>query len=1047
MISGLVGSVLTLRGAFGLLGATDVAAVRTSLPVARVLLDGGLYSCIVDTGCERTIVSPRVVAGKDLRPGTGVVTADGVLVRTRGKRRMMVGMHGHCFRTTVLVVPGISKLGVDCLLGGDIIRHMGGVAVIPKGDQGWGVAWGKPRPSGCCKIPKQAKSTPAATVNRPYPTPVRSHTSKVAPAAANVHIEDKDFVADFRNGKWTVSWRWVAGPPSSMQTRMTEYRCTKAQHIRDKYCSEIDSWISKGWLRPWDGPVTGVIPLLAVVQPTKDKVRPVLDYRELNDYVECHTGDNVAVCNEKLRTWRQLKGELKLVDLRSAYLQIHVAPDLWKYQVVQYKGKYYSLTRLGFGLSCAPRVMTMILSKVLSMNERIRRGTDHYIDDIIVQEKVVSASEVRKHLATYGLETKDPESLNGGKVLGVSLTAGEGEQLKMSRGSPIDELEVGDKLTKRQLFSLCGRLIGHYPVAGWLRPYCSYLKRLGSDGSWDTLVNDTTRKLAVELIEQVKKEDPVTGQWHVDTTQKTTVWTDASSIALGVVLEVGGNIVEDATWLRKEADVLHINVAELEAVARGINLALAWDIHNFEIATDSQTVASWMNSIIERRSRVKTRGAAEMLIKRRLRVIAETIEEFKLNVSVRLVPTTINKSDRLTRVPKRWLSRISGDDEDNVVVASITAKCSVKDAVWEAHLPHHFGISRTWYLAKQILPGIKRNAVKTELKNCELCQQIDPALQAENRVAEGDLAVCDNWSRVAIDVTHCNNQLYLSIVDCGPSRFALWRRLNNETSSQIIAQLQNVMLERGPCVELLLDNATAFRSEEFCEFADRWKITLRYRAAHVPSGNGIVERNHRTIKRMVARGGIPPEEAVYWYNVTPRKETDPESVPSAGLHNYAWRVPLGTTARPQGGECRNSSFEVGDKVWVKPYPPSCTKRWTAGEVTSIVSPHTICINGMPRHIRDIRRRRGDAESTDDEDGFPMLQQIEVYNGNDGVVNEVIEPVVEEEAARQEDVVVINQDDDQLAAEPHGDQVRRSTRVTRRPAYLDDYVTTGSDEDE
>ena len=64
-----------------------------------------------------------------------------------------------------------------------------------------------------------------------------------------------------------------------------------------------------------------------------------MDYRELNDYVECHTGDDmVGVCSDKLRQWRKLQGELRVVDLRSAYLQIHVAPHLWKYQVVRHIG-------------------------------------------------------------------------------------------------------------------------------------------------------------------------------------------------------------------------------------------------------------------------------------------------------------------------------------------------------------------------------------------------------------------------------------------------------------------------------------------------------------------------------------------------------------------------------------------------------------------------------------------------------------------------------------------------------------------------------------
>ena len=53
-----------------------------------------------------------------------------------------------------------------------------------------------------------------------------------------------------------------------------------------------------------------------------------------------------------------------------------------------------------------------------------------------------------------------------------------------------------------------------------------------------------------------------------------TVWTDASSLAMGVVIQVNNDVVEDASWLRKKSDSLHINVAELEAVGRGINLAI-----------------------------------------------------------------------------------------------------------------------------------------------------------------------------------------------------------------------------------------------------------------------------------------------------------------------------------------------------------------------------------------------------------------------------------------------------------------------------------------
>ena len=69
----------------------------------------------------------------------------------------------------------------------------------------------------------------------------------------------------------------------------------------------------------------------------------------------------------------------------------------------------------------------------------------------------------------------------------------------------------------------------------------------------------------------------------------------------------------------------------------------------------------------------------------------------------------------------------------------------------------------------------------------------------------GDLSVGSNWFRVAVDVTHFNGQLYLSMVDCGPSRISNWRRLQTESAMHVIAQLHSVVIERGPCDEFLLD--------------------------------------------------------------------------------------------------------------------------------------------------------------------------------------------------------------------------------------------------
>ena len=41
------------------------------------------------------------------------------------------------------------------------------------------------------------------------------------------------------------------------------------------------------------------------------------------------------------------------------------------------------------------------------------------------------------------------------------------------------------------------------------------------------------------------------GSWHVPKKDSGVVWCDASSIALGLLLEINGCAVEDAAWLRK----------------------------------------------------------------------------------------------------------------------------------------------------------------------------------------------------------------------------------------------------------------------------------------------------------------------------------------------------------------------------------------------------------------------------------------------------------------------------------------------------------------
>lgn len=128
-----------------------------------------------------------------------------------------------------------------------------------------------------------------------------------------------------------------------------------------------------------------------------------MDYRELNDCIKCYPGMDTDVCQEKLGNWRSDSINASFLDLKKAYLQVHVDGTLQKIQPVEYDGKCYVRTRMGFGLSVAPKIMSKILATILCMEESVmKRGTDHYTDDIWVDEDMMSVDFIKRHLVKYG---------------------------------------------------------------------------------------------------------------------------------------------------------------------------------------------------------------------------------------------------------------------------------------------------------------------------------------------------------------------------------------------------------------------------------------------------------------------------------------------------------------------------------------------------------------------------------------------------------------------------------------------------------------------
>ena len=199
---------------------------------------------------------------------------------------------------------------------------------------------------------------------------------------------------------------------------------------------------------------------------------------------------------------------------------------------------------------------------------------------------------------------KDPEQLEDGAcVLGLDVH-GKQESIQWKRGAALPELP--DALARRGVFSLCGILVGHLLVCGWLRIATGIKKRRASivTKGWDEeTANALLIGVVAETITRVKKNNPAKGDWCVQG-KAMNVWVDASSLAIGILLEKNGAVIEDTCWLRPMNDAAHINPAELDAVLNGINLALQWGVKILRVRTNSLYVYHWVSDTLSGKARV-----------------------------------------------------------------------------------------------------------------------------------------------------------------------------------------------------------------------------------------------------------------------------------------------------------------------------------------------------------------------------------------------------------------------------------------------------------
>ena len=287
-------------------GVLSSAVSSGALPVMRLVVDGRERRVLVDFGCTDSVIFAPCCERWSKRD-VALTTVGGQRLCCDGVGRVTVETTERRQRETIpVLVLGQRPLGVDLILGMSGIAALGGVVVRSPSDVSFcsdAACAGAVKPSA-----EPGEGTPvAADVGHGGAASVGGSEAQLeagpsrAGGAPRLEVEAPDYLVRFDASEkiWVVSWKWSAGSgPEYLTNTAAQYNVSS--DMRCQFEEELNEWVSNGWLVPYDeqrfGPPRGLIPLMAVRQRNQDKVRLVLDYRELNSYITAHTERRGRLC-------------------------------------------------------------------------------------------------------------------------------------------------------------------------------------------------------------------------------------------------------------------------------------------------------------------------------------------------------------------------------------------------------------------------------------------------------------------------------------------------------------------------------------------------------------------------------------------------------------------------------------------------------------------------------------------------------------------------------------------------------------------------------
>ena len=73
---------------------------------------------------------------------------------------------------------------------------------------------------------------------------------------------------------------------------------------------------------------------------------------------------------------------------------------------------------------------------------------------------------------------------------------------------------------------------------------------------------------------------------------------------------------------------------------------------------------------------------------------------------------------------------------------------------------------------------------------------------------------------------------------------------------------------------------------------------------------------------------------------------------------------------------RHSYYQFGNRMWFKTAQNRCTTKFGKGRVTKVISPQSVLVDGVPRHVKDLHTQHSLTLLEEDSDGTPSESEAE-----------------------------------------------------------------------